>query len=121
MKNTAVSLFALAATLATGASTMGPALAQTFNANGVPVYNAWQPEWDQYVFDRRHVILGTVAGFQPYRLQVLGRAGRMRYIDLKNGTTILPTGATPTQGEQVAVLGYYSNGTFIANRVILRG
>ncbi len=41
-------------------------------------------------------------------------------IDLKNGTTILPTGMTPLQNQRVAVIGYYSNGTFVANRVILR-
>jgi hypothetical protein len=41
-------------------------------------------------------------------------------IDLKHGTEILPTGATPTPGERVAIVGYYSNGTFIANRVIIR-
>ena len=41
-------------------------------------------------------------------------------IDLKNGTVILPTGATPTSTQHVAVIGYYSHGTFIANRVLLR-
>ncbi len=41
-------------------------------------------------------------------------------IDLKNGTVILPTGATPMPNEHVAVTGYWSNGTFIANRVIIR-
>jgi len=41
-------------------------------------------------------------------------------IDLKNGTVILPTGATPSPSQRVAVIGYYSKRTFIANRVILR-
>ena len=36
-----------------------------------------------------------------------------------HGTVIFPTGATPTMGERVALVGYYSSGTFIANRVIL--
>ncbi len=98
----------------------GLAMAQTFNAYGVPVYNAWQPAWDQYVYDRRHVILGTVAGFQPYRLQVQRRDGFVQSVDLKNGTVILPTGATPTPGERIAMVGYYSHGTFIVNRLVIR-
>jgi hypothetical protein len=121
MKRKAFSLLALSASLAGFGFATQPAAAQTYNANGVPIYNSWQAQWDRYVFDRHHVILGTVVGFQPYRLQVVGRGGHMRFIDLKNGTTILPIGATPTPGEHVAVLGYYSYGTFIANRVILRG
>jgi hypothetical protein len=47
--------------------------------------------------------------------------GTQQTIDLKNGTEIRPNGATPTSGERVAVIGYYSNGTFIANRLVLRG
>jgi len=88
--------------------------------HGVPVYQAWQPAWDRFRFDRRHVILGTVANFEPYRLQVARRNGIVQMIDLKNGTIILPTGATPTINERVAVVGYYSHGTFIANRVLIR-
>ena len=86
-----------------------------------PAYVAWQPEWDRYVYDTNHVMLGTVTGFSPYRLTLMRRDGVVETIDLKNGTIIRPTGATPTQGERVALVGYYSNGTFIANRVILRG
>ena len=106
-------------------SAAGAAQAQQVNAvivvgpHGVPVYQEWQPGWDHYRFDRRHVILGTVANFEPYRLQVARRNGNMQMIDLKNGTVILPTGATPMQNERVAIVGYYSHGTFIANRVII--
>jgi hypothetical protein len=53
-------------------------------------------------------------------LTVARRNGMVQTIDLKHGTVIYPTGATPTQGERVALVGYYSSGTFIANRVILR-
>lgn len=93
-----------------------PAVAQ----NDVPPYTTWQPGWDTYQYDRHHVILGTVASFAPYRLTVMRRNGNVQTVDLKNGTVIFPTGATPTTGERVALVGYYSNGTFIANRVILR-
>ncbi|HTU82685.1 MAG TPA: hypothetical protein VMF61_11180 [Candidatus Acidoferrales bacterium] len=97
-----------------------PASAQNY-MNGEPAYTTWQPQWDQYRFDRHHVMLGTVAAFAPYRLTVDRRDGVTQTIDLKNGTVIFPTGATPSPGERVALVGYWSNGTFIANRVILRG
>jgi hypothetical protein len=96
-----------------------PALAQYDQYGPPPAYATWQPGWDQYHYDRYHVILGTVQGFSPYRLTLLRRNGNVQTIDLKNGTIILPTGATPTQGERVAIVGYYSNGTFIANRLII--
>jgi hypothetical protein len=65
-------------------------------------------------------MLGEVANFTPYRLTLERKNGAQQTVDLKNGTLIYPTGATPTQGERAALVGYYSNGTFIANRVILR-
>jgi hypothetical protein len=37
----------------------------------------------------------------------------------QQGHLILPTSATPTATQRVAVIGYYSKGTFIANRVLL--
>jgi hypothetical protein len=61
-----------------------------------------------------------VVGFQPYRLQIERRDGAVQGVDLKNGTVILPTNATPTRGERVAMVGYYSHGTFIVNRLIIR-
>ena len=71
-------------------------------------------------YDHHHVILGTVTNFQPFRLQIARRNGNVQMIDLKNGTVILPTGTTPMVNERVAIVGYYSNGTFIANRVLVR-
>jgi len=88
--------------------------------HNVPAYTEWQRGWDRYEFDRHHVILGTVANFEPFRLQVARRDGNVQLIDLKDGTVILPTGATPMRNERVAVIGYYSHGTFIANRVLIR-
>ncbi len=88
--------------------------------HNVPVYHEWQPAWDRYEYDRHHVILGTVTNFQPYRLQIARSNGRVQMIDLKNGTVILPTGATPMPNERVAIIGYYSDGTFIANRLLIK-
>lgn len=96
-----------------------PASAQQFNGAPGPAYRQWQPQWDQGQFDKRHVVLGTVARFQPFRLQVASRDGNVQTIDLKPGTRIFPRGETPSTNERVAVTGYWSNGTFIANRVIL--
>jgi len=117
---------AAALVVALGAVAVAPALAQQVQAvieygpHNVPLYTQWQVQWDAYRFDRRHVILGTVSSFAPYRLEVERHDGVTQMIDLKNGTVILPTGATPTASQRVAVVGYYSKGTFIANRVLLR-
>lgn len=98
----------------------GPAAYNAFD----PSYNsvdAWQQTWDTGNYDRNHILLGTVGSFAPYRLTMTSAQGDTMTIDLKNGTTIRPTGSTPTAGQRVAVFGYWSNGTFIANRVVLHG
>jgi len=116
-------LSALALFVALCSAAVLPASAQTMvierGPHHVPLYRSWQPGWDAGRFDRRHVILGTVARFAPYRLSIARRDGVVQQIDLKNGTVILPTGATPAATQRVAVVGYYSRGTFIANRVLL--
>ena len=108
---------ALATTFAS-ASTAAPVFAQGY---AYPEHTRWQPDWDAYRYDRQHVMMGVVADFAPYRLTVQRRNGVVQTVDLKNGTRIFPTGATPSPGERVALVGYYSNGTFVVNRVILRG
>ena len=110
----------IAAALA--ALTLFAGLSATFapSASAQSLYTTWQPQWDHYQYDRHHVILGSVVKFWPYRVVVQRRNGDVETIDLKPGTTIRPEGATPTQGDRIAIFGYYSNGTFIANGVILR-
>lgn len=107
----------VAAVLLFTGPTITPVAAQDY---GVPSYTTWQPGWDTYNFDKHHVMLGTVLSFAPYRLTVARHNGMVQTVDLKHGTIIYPTGATPTQGERVSLVGYYSNGTFVVNRVILR-
>ena len=119
LQRTLITAAALAALIG-GGFTGGHAAAQGYPPNYVPPYTSWQPGWDNYQFDRQHVMVGIVTGFSPYRLTIQRRSGVVQTIDLKNGTLIYPTGATPTQGERAALVGYYSNGTFIANRVVLR-
>jgi hypothetical protein len=98
----------------------GPQTWTTFD----PAYNsvtAWQNTWDTGAYDRNHVMIGTVGKYTKARLTLANTMGDTRTIDLKEGTVIEPTGATPTAGQRVAIFGYWSNGTFIANRVILHG
>jgi hypothetical protein len=83
--------------------------------------NSWQPTWDTGMYDRNHMILGTVGSFAPFRLTLTNVQGDTMKIDLKQGTIIRPNGLTPSSGQRVAVFGYWSNGTFIANRVVLHG
>ena len=116
MTSLAATLFILGGAL----TTTIPAAAQYDQYGPPPAYTTWQPDWDQYNYDRHHVMLGHVASFTPYRLTVMRRNGDVQTVDLKHGTEIYPTGATPSPGERVALVGYYSNGTFIADRVILR-
>ncbi|HEX3462450.1 MAG TPA: hypothetical protein VHS78_00170 [Candidatus Elarobacter sp.] len=98
----------------------GPQTWTTFD----PAYNnvtSWQPTWDTGGFDRNHVMVGTVTKYAKSRLTLQNGAGDTDVVDLKEGTVILPTGGTPTAGQRAAVFGYWSNGTFIANRVVLHG
>lgn len=97
-----------------------PAAWNTFD-NSYNNVSAWQPAWDTGNYDRNHILLGTVGSFSPYRLTLANAAGDTTTVDLKNGTVIRPTGSTPQAGQRAAVFGYWSNGTFIANRVILHG
>jgi hypothetical protein len=83
--------------------------------------DAWQPAWDTGMYDRNHVLIGTVGSFSPFRLTLTNTTGDSMTVDLKQGTTIRPTGSTPASGQRVAVFGYWSNGTFIADRVVLHG
>ncbi|HTU68782.1 MAG TPA: hypothetical protein VMF11_00560 [Candidatus Baltobacteraceae bacterium] len=116
--NTKIISALLALSLFLGLSTAfaPPASAQGYG----PVYTTWQPGWDRFQYDRRHVVLGTVVHFRPYRVDVRRRNGNVLTIDLKPGTVIHPTGATPRWGDRIAVYGYWSNGTFIANGLVLR-
>jgi hypothetical protein len=117
MKKLATALAAL--TLMTGLAASAPitASAQGYTFQG---YTTWQPQWDRFQYDRRHVILGEVVHFHPYRVTIRRPDGDVQTIDLKNGTVIHPTGATPTRGDRIAIYGYYSNGTFVANGLVLR-
>jgi hypothetical protein len=82
---------------------------------------AWDSAWDSGTYDRLHYVIGTVASFSPYRLLTARGSGETTQVDLKHDTIIRPMGLTLSPGEHVAVVGYWSKGTFIANRIVLRG
>ena len=126
----AVGIGIFAATAAIGAAQVAnpcaPAMPPTASnwSSFDPTYNSvdvWQSTWDTGAYDRNHELLGTVGKFTPNRLTIISVQGDTMTVDLKEGTVIRPTGTKPTAGRRVAVFGYWSNGTFIANRVILRG
>jgi hypothetical protein len=76
-------LTAFAFCMALTSAAVLPASAQTeeviiYGPHGVPQYNSWQSAWDRFEFDRHHVILGRVAAFAPYRLQVARRPAPRR-------------------------------------------
>lgn len=119
-----------AAALMLAAGSVNPAAAQT-DASNVnpdtfdPAYNSvdsWEPAWDTGTYDRHHVLIGTIADFKPFRMliQPADPNGNATTVDLKNGTVIRPDGTSLAPGMRVAVMGYWSKGTFIANRVVLR-
>jgi hypothetical protein len=85
-----------------------------------PLPDAWDSVWDNGTYDHTHYVIGTVASFTAYRLLVARGSGETMQIDLKKGTVIRPEGLDLAPGEHVAVVGYSSKGTFIANRVVLR-
>jgi len=127
----AVGIGIFAATAAIGAAqNMTPPCAPAMPVTGSnwssfdPAYNnvdAWQSTWDTGAYDRNHELLGTVGKFTKDRLTITSAQGDTMVVDLKEGTVIRPTGSTPTAGQRVAIFGYWSNGTFIANRIILHG
>lgn len=85
------------------------------------MYNRWQSGWDAGNYDHQHILIGTVSSFQPYRMRLATGGDRTIRVDLENGTVIRPEGLNLAPGEQVAVMGHWSKGTFIAHRVVLRG
>lgn len=112
-------LAALALIAGLSAAFAPSASAQQYGGYG-PSYSTWQPGWDRYQYDRRHVMLGSVVHFRAYRVTLERQNGNVQTIDLKPGTVIHPIGATPQRGDRIAIYGYYSNGTFIANGLVLR-
>jgi hypothetical protein len=104
----------------TGSCTSPQAAWNSFD-NSYDSISSWQPAWDNGNYDRNHVLLGTVGSFAPFRLTVTSTQGDTMTIDLKQGTIIRPTGSTPSAGQRVAIFGYWSNGTFIADRLVLHG
>jgi hypothetical protein len=132
MSNTPKFLRAAAVGIVLAAGSATAALAQTTPmtdggpAGFDPQYDTvttWNTAWDAPTgtWDRHHILVGTVTDFKPFRMTVARADGNVSTIDLKQGTIIRPTGTTPSMNQRVAVFGYWSDGTFIANRVLVHG
>ena len=63
-----------------------------------------------------HDLRGVVAGFGGYSMTLNIRRGSVP-VQLHRGTIIEPIGTTLQPGMRVNVHGYWSNGTFVANRI----
>jgi hypothetical protein len=118
-----VGIFAAASAIGAAQTTTDPCTQPNWNSfdRAYDSIDSWQSTWDTGSYDRNHMLLGTVGSFQAYRLTLTNSTGDSMTIDLKPGTVIRPNGLTPSSGQRVAVFGYWSNGTFIANRVVLHG
>jgi hypothetical protein len=118
-----VGIFAATSAIGAAQSNMSPCTPASWGSfdTAYDSIDAWQPAWDTGMYDRNHVLIGTVGSFSPFRLTLTNTTGDSMTVDLKQGTTIRPTGSTPASGQRVAVFGYWSNGTFIADRVVLHG
>jgi hypothetical protein len=107
----ALALAIAAGTLSFAAATL-PAGAQMTTYGPAPTWAA--PYYDT----TSHVLTGTIVAAAPYRITVrVGERRRGLPIDLKNGTVINPVGTRLAPGQSVRIRGYWSQGTFIANRV----
>jgi hypothetical protein len=93
--------------------------AATIPANAQMTRYGPPPAWAAPYYDTTsHVLTGTIVNSAPYRITVrVGERRRGLPIDLKNGTVINPVGTRLVAGQNVRIRGYWSQGTFIANRV----
>jgi hypothetical protein len=67
----------------------------------------------------RFDVNGRVVAFHSFSMTLLAD-GREVAVDLHHGTIIHPTGLTLQPGMFVRVNGYWSDGQFQANRIVLR-
>lgn len=68
---------------------------------------------------RGNDLRGVVAGFGGYSMTLNVRRGQVP-VQLHRGTIIEPTGTTLQPGMRVNIHGYWSNGAFYANRIVVR-
>ncbi len=97
----------LLASIALVGATAAPAAAQTYYQ--APVRPA----------ERAHELRGVVTSFYRYEMSVSSR-GQNVPVQLHQGTIIEPVGASLPPGVRVTLRGYWSNGVFVANRIVVR-
>jgi hypothetical protein len=103
-------------TLTTGALVAGlsfvaaiaPAVAQTY-------YQAPPP-----IAAGAHELRGVVTSFYRFEMSVSSPRGQNIPVQLHQGTVIAPEGASLQPGMRVVIHGYWNNGVFFANRIVVR-
>ncbi len=98
---------ALVAGMTMVAATTAPAAAQVY-------YQAPPP-----IAARAHELRGVVTSFYRFEMSV-GSRGENVPVQLHQGTVIEPLGASLQPGTRVTIRGYWNNGVFFANRIIIR-
>jgi hypothetical protein len=68
---------------------------------------------------RAREVRGIVTSFYRYNMSISSR-GQNVPVQLHQGTIIEPTGAAMQPGMRVTLRGYWTNGVFVANRIIVR-
>jgi hypothetical protein len=100
----------VATTLMAGALAVGAGLSSAAPASAQVYYQA--PV-------RAHEVRGVVTSFYRYGMSIDSR-GQNIPVQLHQGTIIEPLGASVQPGMRVVLFGYWTNGVFAANRIILR-
>ncbi len=111
IRKIALSTAALAV-LAAGSAGLGQAQVYPYQGPPPPV----RPYAESYV--SRGDVRGWIATFDRFSM-TLHAAGRRVQVNLHQGTVILPTGLTLEPGMHVNVSGYWTDGGFHADRIIL--
>jgi hypothetical protein len=103
-------------TLTTGALVFGtsfvaataPAAAQTYYQGPPPIAAG------------AHELRGVVTSFYRFEMSVSSPRGQNVPVQLHQGTVIAPVGASLQPGMRVVIHGYWNNGVFFANRIVVR-
>jgi hypothetical protein len=69
---------------------------------------------------RGHELRGVVTSFYRFEMSVNSPRGENVPVQLHQGTVIAPVGASLQPGMRVVIHGYWNNGVFFANRIVVR-
>src|ERR1700722_14012622 len=111
MRPKAIFLTLIQSALVTGAGLVAataPVSAQTYYQQPPPVAA------------RGHELRGVVTSFYRFEMSVNFPRGQNVPVQLHQGSVIAPVGASLQPGMRVVIHGYWNNGVFFANRIVVR-